>query len=134
MQTHRVPRHALISTLACMALTVAALSGCTEDGLKPSYSKSDIDPVVTTRLSGSELRISFSNPLESRFHAAGMSYVVSGEEMRVTIDRCPTTGKCDTMIPREIVPGRPNPATQVIPLLAPSVFMVFSDGGEQIFP
>ena len=134
MQTHRVPRHALFSRLAWVALAVAPLSGCTGERVKPSYSKSDIDPVVTTRLSESELRISFNNPLESMFYAAGMSYVVSGEEMRVTIDRCPTTGKCDTMIPRDIFPGRPNPSAQVIPLLAPRVFMVFSDGEEQIFP
>ncbi|WP_313348256.1 hypothetical protein [Stenotrophomonas sp.] len=102
--------------------------------MKPSYSKSSLEPVAVTRVSDSTLRVEFEEPAESMYYAAGISYVVASDVMRIVIDRCPITGECTTMLRRHIVPGPPKPATQEIPLLAPRVVMVFADGEEQIFP
>lgn len=134
MHRLRIPARGALKVLIFLALAVSPLSGCVKDGVTPSYSKADIEPVLATRTSDTSLQISFNDPLESVFHAAGMSYVIAGEEMRVTVDRCPISGTCKTMLPLEITPGRPNPATQVIPILAPRVVMVFADGEQQIFP
>lgn len=127
-------RRSVVSALAWATLAAVPLSGCAGDHVKPSYSKSSLEPVAVTRVSDSTLRVEFEEPVESMYYAAGISYVVASDVMRIVIDRCPITGECTTMLRRHIVPGPPKPATQEIPLLAPRVVMVFADGEEQIFP
>lgn len=102
--------------------------------MKPSYSKSSLEPVVVTKVSDSTLRVQFEEPAESMFYAAGISYAVEADVMKIVIDRCPISGQCATMLRRHIVPGPPEPAVQEIPLLAARVVMVFADGQEQVFP
>lgn len=134
MQTHRVPRHALISGLACVVLAVAALPGCTEDRLKPSYSRSSIEPIVATKVGDHTLRVEFNEFLESMYHPAGISYIVDGDVMKIVVDRCAIEAECRTMLRRQVTPGPPAPAVQDIPLLAPRVVMLFAGGEKQIFP
>jgi hypothetical protein len=102
--------------------------------VKPSYSKSSVEPVVVTRLSDASLKVQFNEPLESMYYAAGMSYVVEADVMKIVIDRCPISGRCATMLRRSVKPGPPEAAWQEVPLLAPRVVMVFADGEEQVFP
>lgn len=102
--------------------------------MKPSYSKSSLEPVVVTKLSDATLQVQFEEPAESMFYAAGISYVVEADVMKIVVDRCPISGQCSTMLRRHIVPGPPKPALQEIPLLAPRVVMIFADGQEQLFP
>ncbi len=102
--------------------------------MKPSYSKSSVEPVVTTKVSDTTINIRFNEPLESMFYAAGMSYAVDGGVMRIVIDRCPIRGECKTMLRRHIEPGPDQQAMQDVPLLAPQVVMVFADGEQQIYP
>lgn len=68
------------------------------------------------------------------YYAAGISYTVDGDVMRVAIDRCPIRGDCQTMLRRHVEPGPWREITQEVPLLAPKVVMVFADGEEQIYP
>lgn len=102
--------------------------------MKPSYSKSSVEPVVVTRVSDSTLRVQFEETAESMFYAGGISYAVEGEVMKVVIDRCRINTECITMLRRHIEPGPPQPAVQDIPLLAPRVVMLFADGEERVFP
>jgi hypothetical protein len=127
----RTPRGALRRRVA--ALAAIPLSGCAGDHVKPSYSKSSVEPVVVTKVSDSTLQVQFEEPAESMYYAAGISYVVEADTMKIVIDRCPISGNCATMLRRHIVPGPPKPAVQDIPLLAPRVVMVFADGEEQVF-
>ncbi len=123
------------STACAFAVAMAvAVAGCTGDQVKPSYSRSSLEPITATRISPSTLKIQFQNPLESLYYAAGVSYHVEDGVMKVVIDRCNIHLRCSTMLPRHIVPGVPNPAVQEIPLLAPRVVMVFVDGEQQIYP
>ncbi|PTS73137.1 hypothetical protein, partial [Stenotrophomonas sp. HMWF023] len=64
--------------------------------MKPSYSKSSLEPVVVTQLSAAKLQVQFNEPMESMYYAAGMSYVVEGGTMKVVVDRCPISGECKT--------------------------------------
>lgn len=127
-------RRRMFSALAWATLAAVPLSGCAGDHVKPSYSKSSLEPVIVTRVSDTTLQVQFHDPLESMYYAAGISYAVESDVMRIVIDRCPITGECSTMLRRHVVPGPPKPAVQDIPLLAPRVVMVFADGEEQIFP
>lgn len=102
--------------------------------MKPSYSKSSLEPVVVTQLSAAKLQVQFNEPMESMYYAAGMSYVVEEGTMTVVVDRCPISGQCTTMLRRDVKPGPPGPARQEIPLMAPRVVMRFADGETQIFP
>lgn len=123
------------STACAFATATAfAVAGCTGDQVKPSYSRSSLEPVVATLTSESTLRIQFQNPLESLYYAAGVSYHVEDGAMKVVVDRCHIHRRCSTMLSRKIVPGHPNPAVQEIPLLAPRVVMVFVNGEQQIYP
>lgn len=123
------------STACVFAIAMAvAVTGCTGDQVKPSYSRSSLEPIIATRISASTLKIQFQNPLETLYYAAGVSYQVEDGVMKVVIDRCQIHLRCTTMLPRHIVPGEPNPAIQEIPLLAPRVIMVFVNGEQQIYP
>lgn len=102
--------------------------------MKPSYSRSSLEPVVVTQLSAAKLQVQFNEPMESMYYAAGMSYVVEEGTMTVVVDRCPISGHCTTMLRRDVKPGPPGPAHQEIPLMAPRVVMRFADGETQIFP
>ncbi|MGE8246309.1 MAG: hypothetical protein ACN6RA_09865 [Stenotrophomonas maltophilia] len=126
-------RRVVRCAVAWAALAAVPLSGCAGDHVKPSYSKSSVEPVVVTKVSDSTLQVQFEEPAESMYYAAGISYVVEADTMKIVIDRCPISGDCATMLRRHIVPGPPKPAVQDIPLLAPRVVMVFADGEEQVF-
>lgn len=102
--------------------------------MKPSYSKASVAPVVASRVSDATISIRFNEPLESMYYAAGASYEVDGDVMRIVIDRCPIKGDCQTMLRRHIEPSSGHQAAQDVPLLAPKVVMVFADGEEQIYP
>lgn len=102
--------------------------------MKPSYSRSSLEPVSATRLTESTLRIQYEDPLESMYYAAGVSYTVDAEVMKIVVDRCPVSGECRTMLQRDVKPGPPSGVSQEIPLLAARVVMVYVDGEEQIFP
>ncbi|MCC7632523.1 hypothetical protein [Stenotrophomonas rhizophila] len=127
-------RRVVRRAIAWAALAAVPLSGCAGNHVKPSYSKSSVEPVVVTKVSDSTLRVQFNDPLESMYYAAGISYAVEAGVMKIVIDRCPISGNCTTMLRRHVVPGPPEPAVQEIPLLAPIVVMVFADGEEQVFP
>lgn len=123
------------STACAFATATAfAVAGCTGDQVKPSYSRSSLEPVVATQVSEYTLQIQFEEPAESMFYAGGISYIVQGDTMKIVIDRCRINTSCDTMLRRHIEPGPPRPALQNIPLLAPRVVMMFADGEAQIFP
>lgn len=128
-----ITRRHVYAALAWVALA-APLSGCSGDHVKPSYSKSSLEPVVVTQLSAAKLQVQFNEPMESMYYAAGMSYVVEGGTMKVVVDRCPISGQCTTMLRRDVKPGPAGPARQEIPLMAPRVVMLFADGETQIFP
>lgn len=102
--------------------------------MKPSYSKSSIEPVVAEKTSGSELTIRFAEPLESMHYASGISYEVSDGVMRVVIDRCPIRAECSTMVKRHVQPGASPQAEVTVPLQAGKVVMVYADGEAQIYP
>ncbi len=123
------------STACAFATATAfAVAGCTGDQVKPSYSRSSLEPVVATQVSEYTLQIQFEEPAESMFYAGGISYIVQGDTMKIVIDRCRINTSCDTMLRPHIEPGPPRPALQNIPLLAPRVVMMFADGEDQIFP
>ena len=102
--------------------------------MKPSYSKASVEPVMATRVSDTTINVRFNDPLESMYYAAGISYAVDGDVMRIVIDRCPVKGECQTMLRRHIEPGPGRQAAQDVPLLASKVVMVFADGEEQVYP
>jgi len=123
------------STACAFATAMAvAVTGCTGDQVKPSYSRSSLEPITAIQVSEYTLQIQFEEPAESMFYAGGISYIVRGDTMRIVVDRCRINATCDTMLRRHIEPGPPRLALQNIPLLAPRVVMIFADGEEQIFP
>ena len=79
-----ITRRHVYAALAWVALA-APLSGCSGDHVKPSYSKSSLEPVVVTQLSASKLQVQFNEPMESMYYAAGMSYVVEGDTMKICV-------------------------------------------------
>ena len=97
MTFHFNARHA---TACALATTMAiAVTGCTGDQVKPSYSRSSLEPVIATRISASTLKIEFQNPLETLYYAAGVSYHVDDGVMKVVIDRCQIHLRCTSMLP-----------------------------------
>lgn len=110
------------------------MAGRADNPLQPGYSRASLQPVVATRTSDATINIDFNEPFESLYYAAGTSYEMDGDVMRIAIDRCPIKGHCRTMLRRHVEPGAGHQAAQEVPLLAPKVVMVFADGEEQIYP
>lgn len=121
-----------LAKLAAFLVLPATLTACVGGNMKPSYAKSDVQPVEIQRIDADRVVMRFHVPPESMHFASGVNYEITGDVLRVAIDRCEVQGTCSTMVRRATPLPESRIGEVVIPFSGRKVTVVYSDREDNL--